>query len=235
MNLDVGTVEQWGVGGSIGQIIAAFGQILAIGVAIWAILASARSARESKIADVVMHCANRYDELSKAYADMSGLSKQDSHDALKHYYRRFWGLKNDQYNYWIRGMLDHSTFNDWSYGLTAKFVDDLRYRHENQFVAPSMTLIGSWEAQNNNGEHIGGSNPTFETLMDGLHDVARKFYDDKDDDHLARAVLNALKAHVDLMRNRRRRKWCAEFGLVYGEKVTAMDSRARRLKRRGRR
>ncbi|MFT3995858.1 MAG: hypothetical protein QM667_00500 [Asticcacaulis sp.] len=174
--------------------IAAYAQALAVIVAIFTIRASTLSAKQSKIADVVMHCSLRYEDLAVTYSELirQGFDTPASKLALDHYYRRFWGLKNDQFDYWITGMLDHDTFYDWSYNLATKFLDDL----ERGPVANGPKLLTqSWEEWqiNRNQSHSGASNPAFEQFTVRLRQMAENCHRQHQPDALALAVLDTIQ------------------------------------------
>lgn len=173
--------------------VAAWAQVMAVIAAYSAIRASTQSAKQSKIADVVMHCSMRYEDLAKTYSGLlqRGLDTPGAQAALSHYYRRFWGLKNDQFDYWVTGMLDHDTFYDWSYNLASKFLDDL----ESRPGARHKTLTQSWEEWqlNRNRSHSGASNPGFEQFTVALRQRAEICHRQNQPDALALAVLDVIQ------------------------------------------
>jgi hypothetical protein len=170
------------------------------------------SNRVLKTVDVAMHCANRYEELSALRAEIIRLEAQEAGEELiknptdqelagrltrrktlddlsDHYFRRFWALKSDQFDYWLYGVLDHDTFYDWSYYLVVKIIED-RTRPK---PSARYNLAESWErwSETESRPGHGGSNPMFVRFTNGLFDFAEKWR--PYDGYLPEQVLNLMK------------------------------------------
>lgn len=142
------------------------------------------SSRLLKMADVAIHCSQRYDELNKLKrsildkeAEIAFLKASTADGPIQArinieahrvdelwaaYYRGFWALKSDQFDYWLSGVLDHDTFYDWSYYLTIKFKRDLE--------TGGGGMIKNWKGWNkdpNDVDHA-GSNPRFVEFTEKL-------------------------------------------------------------------
>ena len=78
----------------------------------------------SKRADAIMHCNIRYHELYELR--MRTKTAIDTNDTIKAYYGRFWGLKSDQFDYWLADLIDIETFCNWSYQTTKSFSASFR-------------------------------------------------------------------------------------------------------------
>lgn len=109
-----------------GQIIAPFVYLLSAIYAVKAVKTSQGSAKENiainrrnKRADAIMHCNSRYDELQKLKISIADLRGQAQKTAVVSYYARYWGLKSDEFDYWLAGLIDIETFCNWN-ALTLK-------------------------------------------------------------------------------------------------------------------
>lgn len=66
--------------------------------------------KTNQLMDVWQHCASRYDTLKHDLVNMP--AGTDAAAYLKNFWSRYWGLKNDQFDFWLYGYLDHDTFCD---------------------------------------------------------------------------------------------------------------------------
>lgn len=158
-----------------------------------------------KTVDVSIHCSQRYDALSnlrveilslqneKAKKESSKDGKDDAakadidqkinileskRDALtKDYYRRFWALKSDQFDYWLMGVLDHDAFFDWSFYLTVKILKEnggpIQGDTADRLHTPLKISWTEWSAKDDGVNH-GGSNPAFVAFTNQLFEIAKE-------------------------------------------------------------
>jgi hypothetical protein len=77
--------------------------------------AAAKINRKNKIADVVMHCMVRYDAIAHDKATI------DSREKALYYFRRYFGLKSDQFDYWLSGLIDAENILSWFYSILSAF------------------------------------------------------------------------------------------------------------------
>lgn len=77
--------------------------------------AAAKINRKNKIADVVMHCMIRYDAIAHDKAMI------DSREEALYYFRRYFGLKSDQFDYWLSGLVDAENILSWFYSILSSF------------------------------------------------------------------------------------------------------------------
>lgn|GEM_PF-2572159 len=80
--------------------------------------------RRNKRADTILHCNVRYDELYKLRISIRDMTGDARDTAIHAYYARFWGLKSDQFDYWLAGLIDIHTFFDWASSTLRSFKDN---------------------------------------------------------------------------------------------------------------
>jgi hypothetical protein len=106
--------------GLIGGIIGA----LVTGTIAWiALRTNAAVNIRNKRVDVIIHCNMRYDELYKLRLEIEDVRRpaevsDSDHETfrqgrIKSYFRRYWGLKSDQLDYWLAGYVDPETLSSW--------------------------------------------------------------------------------------------------------------------------
>jgi hypothetical protein len=107
-------------------------------IAMWAILQNIAINQRNKRADCIFHCNNRYDDIYKykssiidKHASRPKDLKQNTPDVpipsvsldlpksepdeAKHYYARYWGLKSDEFDYWLAKLIDLDTIVNWAF------------------------------------------------------------------------------------------------------------------------
>jgi hypothetical protein len=159
----------------------------------WQIRANNRLNTLLKNMDVAMHCSLRYEELKKFKIDIEITRSREPNSTvpmqmLQSYYSRYWGLKNDQFDFWLNGVLDHDTFFDWSCSTALAFANESHpidgRRGESSTLRP---LRDSWEAWKRDDHGL--ANPMFvdftEAILSGA--VACELRD-----HMIREVLDAI-------------------------------------------
>lgn len=69
----------------------------------------------NKRMDVVVHCNARYHDLYTARHELLDTEKDTKlrQARLHSYLKRYWGLKSDQFDYWLAGYVDQETFASW--------------------------------------------------------------------------------------------------------------------------
>ena len=179
-----------------------------------------------------MHCSMRYDDLAKTYAQLVklDLAKKENYQPLRLYYRRYLGLKNDQFDYWFAGMLDHDTFYDWSYNLALKFLDDLRQKDDNRYVFPVLTLTQAWAEWRNRNLATSGSHPSFESFTDRLKAIAEHTHSEGEALSMAASVLEEIRAMENKLAKTWRQKvpdYSAKFAPFYKEMLANIKKRVK--------
>jgi hypothetical protein len=166
----------------LGLIIAT---VVGMLLSAWMVLHSTRRSvlanRIMKTVEVTMHCSERYNglvsmkmKLDKERSSQTPGAPLDTdeasrlEEAQRHYQRAYWSLKNDQFDFWLYGVLDHDTFFDWTYSYAYRF-----------FLEASRTerpVSASWNAwiENRDGQNQAGSNPQFVKFTRDLFDLAGK-------------------------------------------------------------
>ena len=151
----------------------------ALAAAAWAYRVNIRNKRF----DVILNCNNRYDIL---YQDRilipKNLSKENP--KVKQYYRRYWGLKGDQLDYWLSGGVDPQTFSNWFHSTLKAF--------SNGSSVGKLSYIDAWMAERQNQETI---NKSLVKFVDAILDIATKSINDnqKNQEH------NAQMHYVELL------------------------------------
>jgi hypothetical protein len=148
----------------------------------WQVRVSRRQSRWEKIADTIMHCNLRYDELYRvrvqlvsikpSYNNIDTSSVQtidanatdykdndsDIPDEVNLYYSRYWGLKSDQFDHWLAGLVDIETFSSWFWQTAASFHKDKEIR--------GISFLKGWERVGKPGNEK--MNPWFTEFIDIL-------------------------------------------------------------------
>lgn len=126
---------------------------------------AARINRKNKIADVVMHCIDRYDAIAR---DKMSIRTKDE---AAGYMRRFFGLKSDQFDYWLSGMVDAENISSWTYSVLNSFEARKSVWYWEGEVEKHMTLEEGWEAARKS--HL-AANVAFVGLMDTTLRIAKE-------------------------------------------------------------
>ncbi len=122
--------------------------------------------RRNKRADTILHCNNRYDELYKLRISVKDMSPEAQKTAVHAYYARFWGLKSDQFDYWLAGLIDVHTFFDWALSTVRSFKDKQPLIGND----PSSSFKSGW--QNIGAQDNEISNPWFVELVRALIELS---------------------------------------------------------------
>jgi hypothetical protein len=105
----------------------------------------------NKRVDVIMNCNARYEELYKfkivtaqaAISNTGAKSKNNSriNEDITSYFRRFWGMKSDQLDYWLAGYIDPETILSW-------FMSTIDAIHEpvDAWKSFNASQNGGWDA-----------------------------------------------------------------------------------------
>jgi hypothetical protein len=146
---------------------------------------SNKVARATKTVDVIMHAAVRYNELNNNRPAPASVDEPPDVRGRKihTWHNTYWGLKNDQFDYWLMGFFDHDTFCDWSSSIYKYFwtnVDDIDLDGHPDLLLGKIdyakvkdSYSDSW-VRYRNGVN-GAVNPRFVAFVDALaHNV--KFY-----------------------------------------------------------
>lgn len=97
----------------------------------------------SKRADAIMHCNSRYHELyDLRIRAEDAINSGNIDDSVKTYYGRFWGLKSDQFDYWLADLVDIETFCNWSYQTAKSFY--LSFKRETKDGTTSFSFDRGW-------------------------------------------------------------------------------------------
>lgn len=109
--------------------LSAFAAIAAAAAAFGTLRSTQRHndiARSIATLDTIIHCNTRYSDLYRLKISASNESpspgereRQKDHEV---YFRQYWGLKSDQFDYWLAGFVDHDTFFSWFYSLALHFA-----------------------------------------------------------------------------------------------------------------
>lgn len=88
--------------------------------------------------DVILSCNTRYDVL---YQDRVSINDEAGPQSLqvKQYFRRYWGLKSDQLEYWLAGGVDPQTFANWFHSTIRSFSNISR--------VGGLSYIESWQVE----------------------------------------------------------------------------------------
>ncbi|MDH7975666.1 hypothetical protein QH494_26065 [Sphingomonas sp. AR_OL41] len=164
------------VGDLIFKTLGVFVQMAALLLAGVGAYYAARINRKNKIADVVVHCMARYDQIAQQKADNErkyGITYDESGKITCNtpdyegyveqnylYHRRYWGLKSDQFDYWLSGLIDCETISSWFFAVLQNFEKDTL--HDNCFLTNWVKI---------RKDHI-PHNMSFVHLVDGIFDLS---------------------------------------------------------------
>lgn len=144
--------------------------------------------RRSKRADTIIHCNNRYDELYKLRISIREMENEGRSSAVRAYYARFWGLKSDQFDYWLAGLVDIHTFCDWLSSTLRSFKDNKQLVDG---LATTSFLYG-WEEIGKVDNEI--PNPWFSELIESLIELSKS-------DGMSKAVFDELLEIIAVVDN----------------------------------
>jgi hypothetical protein len=102
----------------IANVVAALLPVGALVIALVVGYSAAKINRKNKMVDVAMHCITRYDVIAHDRALIT------SREQALGYYRRFFGLKSDQFDYWLSGLIDAENMASWTYATLNGFEQD---------------------------------------------------------------------------------------------------------------
>lgn len=132
-------------------------------VALFAVRENARVSKMNKIADVTMHCNSRYDEVYKFKIDLIEMENPSS-TLINQYFARYWGLKSDEFDYWMDGFIDIETFTSWFYSTLNSF------REDNPVCG--VTFRQGWETVGLKDNQV--VNPLFLQFIEEIIEIASK-------------------------------------------------------------
>lgn len=140
-------------------IITALVAILAI---IWNVFVNQRNKR----ADIIMHCNKRYDEIYEYKIRVISLKPGELTDAsletqVNAYFRRYYGLKSDQIDYWLSGHVDPETIVSWFWSTT----EALRTGIKTGTTIHGSSYVDGWNQVRASHEYI---NPRLCELIDNI-------------------------------------------------------------------
>lgn len=144
--------------GSLNNALPGLPAALATGAVAWvAFRTNAAVNIRNKRADVIIHCNNRYDEIYKLKIEIeSNIDDPERSKEIpylrKAYFRRYWGLKSDQLDYWFAGYVDPETISSWFMSV----VDDLSVASKTRRLprVGGVTYRESWKEVRGNHEAI---------------------------------------------------------------------------------
>lgn len=137
-----------------------------ITVSIYGFSIAARINLKNKITDCVMGCNARYDDLYKERSRIEeqfigGTISQKNISIVQNYYNRYWGLKSDQFDYWLSGYVDPETMCSWFYSVMKAFA-------LNPTVGP-WSFSKGWESSS---AYHRVADPMFDEFIERLIDIA---------------------------------------------------------------
>jgi len=103
-------------------------------VAFYALSVNALAARRNKSIDIIVKCSERYVALEERNTDEAYDPEKDV------YFRKYWALENDQFDYWLSGFIDPETMASWAFTCSRhlredKYKDSWKYYYQ-QYAAP---------------------------------------------------------------------------------------------------
>lgn len=140
---------------------------------LYMILVIASVNRRNKTMDVVIACSKMYDDLRR---DMRVAPVEDT-AADPASWRRYWGLKNDQFDFWLAGYVDPETICSWMHAVVV-----MKCRHKTQ-----MEL--AWQ---NYSRDYAGSDPVFIGFVGRLLRINMDTDAKEDVDRVYREVIDVL-------------------------------------------
>jgi hypothetical protein len=136
---------------------------VASAIAVATIIFGIHSQRVSTLMQVILHCNDRY-----AQVDSSRHKGPEASGDTRAFFRQFWGLKSDQFDYWLAGYVDHAMFLSWFYSVAT-------HLHDNEPYYGSKTFRSGWlDFCRKDHSYI---NPIFTQLLDRLM-LSKASYED---------------------------------------------------------
>lgn len=121
--------------------------------------------RKNKMVDVAMHCITRYDIISHDRTQVT------TREQVLSYYRRYFGLKSDQFDYWLSGLIDAENMASWSYATLNGFEQEKHLCYLIDGKEECMTFAEGWK------ESLGvhdAPNATFVRVVEKIRELAKK-------------------------------------------------------------
>jgi len=132
--------------------------------------AAAKINRKNKIADVVMHCMARYDAIAQDKA------KVKTREEVLYYFRRYYGLKSDQFDYWLSGLVDAENILSWFYSIVRAFETNKAVAYLSGASQERITFLEGWELVRD--AHL-AQDTTFVSTIERLREIAATDADPK--------------------------------------------------------
>jgi hypothetical protein len=126
--------------------------------------AAAKINRKNKIADVVMHCMARYDAIAQDKA------KIKTREEVLYYFRRYYGLKSDQFDYWLSGLIDAENILSWFYSIIRAFETNKTVSYLSGTTQEKITFSEGWELVRD--AHL-AQDTTFVNTIEKLREIAK--------------------------------------------------------------
>ncbi|QQQ19250.1 hypothetical protein JIP62_03805 [Brevundimonas vitis] len=157
------TVDQFLSIISLESLIEPFKIFVTVSTVIAAFMAARYAYRinvRNKRFDIILSCNSRYDTL---YQDRINISNDKGPDDInvKQYFGRYWGLKSDQFEYWLAGGVDPQTFSNWLMSTLRSFQNDSHVGR--------LSYRDSWNLEKTDIDII---NKSFVDFMDTIKDIA---------------------------------------------------------------
>jgi hypothetical protein len=124
---------------------------------------AAKINRKNKMVDVAMHCISRYDIIAQARNQIT------SHEQAINYYHRYFGLKSDQFDYWLSGLIDAENIASWSYSTLNSFMEEKHVCFLVEGKEECVSFEEGWQASL--GVHD-APNATFVRVMEKIKVIA---------------------------------------------------------------
>lgn len=127
-----------------------------------AISANIKISRFNKRSDIIMHCNLRYDQIYQLKTNIIS-HETIANGIVNDYYSRYWGLKSDQFDYWLSDLVDPDTFVSWFYSTAKSF-------QENSYIG-GMSFEQGWiKIGQQNNRHV---NFLFNSFIIKIIDMVR--------------------------------------------------------------
>ncbi|TRW17719.1 hypothetical protein [Glacieibacterium frigidum] len=117
-----------------------------------------KSAKLNRIIQTVIHCNERYSEIDVARTMPFQISEETSTTQMQ-FFSRYWGLKSDQFDYWLAGFVDHDAFTTWMMSVAKHFSRSSDYFR-------GMDYLDGWVLYGRTNNFP--INPMFVQLIDAL-------------------------------------------------------------------
>lgn len=165
-----------------------FGAVAAA-IALISVRENIRIHKRNKRADAIFHCNARYDDLYKFKISIRELPKAQQDNAVESYYFRYWGLKSDEFDYWLADLIDADTFSNWSF-LTLK-----AFKKNHPIVTKNDTskFEYGWDDMGKDANDV--TNPWFTEYVGQLVRLAALKIEDRETEH--KILVDLLQAIED--------------------------------------